>query len=175
MTGEGQIQSSPSPAFVLQRVVSGGQTGVDRAALDAAMAAGIAVGGWCPRGRRAEDGVIPPQYPLRETASDDPAERTRLNVRDSDATLILVVDVARGGTLRTKVAARELRRPYHVARVSNGPQAALRWLERVRPTTLNVAGPRASEHVGLYDATRTFLDALFARLSGSPRLQGACD
>jgi hypothetical protein len=74
----------------LVRVVSGGQTGVDRAALDAALACGLPCGGWCPRGRRAEDGPIDPGYPLRETPGDDYAERTEWNVRDSDATLVLV-------------------------------------------------------------------------------------
>src|SRR5690606_4861542 len=68
---------------------AGGQTGVDRAALDAAMVCGVPVGGWCPRGRRAEDGPIPARYPLAETASSDYAERTRRNVLDADATLVL--------------------------------------------------------------------------------------
>ena len=70
-------------------IVSGGQTGVDRAALDAALALGMRCGGWCPAGRWAEDGPIDPRYPLRETPSGDPAQRTEWNVRDSDATLIL--------------------------------------------------------------------------------------
>ncbi|MDA1230625.1 MAG: molybdenum cofactor carrier, partial [Planctomycetota bacterium] len=71
----------------LTRVVSGGQTGVDRAALDAASAAGMEIGGWCPRDRRAEDGIVPLRYPLRETASRSYAVRTEWNVRDSDGTL----------------------------------------------------------------------------------------
>ena len=71
------------------RIVSGGQTGVDRAALDVAMEFGLACGGWCPRGRRAEDGPITHRYPLAETAGWDYAERTGLNVRDSDGTLVL--------------------------------------------------------------------------------------
>src|SRR5687768_4395889 len=70
-------------------IVSGGQTGVDRAALDAAMALGLPVAGWCPAGRWAEDGPIPARYPLTETPSADPAQRTEWNVRDSDATLLL--------------------------------------------------------------------------------------
>ncbi len=158
-----------------RRVVSGGQTGVDRAALDAAREAGIEIGGWCPRGRRAEDGRIPIQYPLVETPSDDYDRRTRLNVRDSDATLILVVDRPRGGTALTKTVAEALGRPYHVARLRDGPEPARAWLAAVRPTTLNVAGPRAGEHPQLYARARLFLDLLFARPPGSPRLQGACD
>ena len=74
---------------LLRRVVSGGQTGVDRAALDVAIALGFAHGGWCPAGRLAEDGPIDARYPLRETPSADPSQRTEWNVRDSDATLVL--------------------------------------------------------------------------------------
>jgi hypothetical protein len=73
----------------LQRIVSGGQAGVDRAALDWAIARGIPHGGWCPAGRIAEDGMIPERYQLRETASPGYRERTRRNVEDSDGTLIL--------------------------------------------------------------------------------------
>lgn len=82
------------------RVISGGQTGVDRAALAAARAAGLAIGGWCPRGRWAEDGAISAVYSLRETPSGDPAARTRVNVAEADATLILVpsADCATWGT-----------------------------------------------------------------------------
>ncbi|MDP6705118.1 MAG: putative molybdenum carrier protein [Alphaproteobacteria bacterium] len=83
------------------RVISGGQTGVDRAALDAAMTLGLAVGGWCPRGRWAEDGPIPTRYPLIETPLARVVQRTFWNVRDSDATLVLVQGRARGGTLAT--------------------------------------------------------------------------
>jgi hypothetical protein len=72
---------------MIGRLVSGGQTGVDRAALDVALKLGIPCGGWCPRGRQAEDGVIPARYPLAETPSEGYSERTRWNVRDADATL----------------------------------------------------------------------------------------
>src|SRR5690606_30676655 len=97
------------------RVVSGGQTGVDRAALDAALRLGLPCGGWCPAGRWAEDGPIPERYPLRETESADPAERTARNVRDSDATLILSPRPLRGGTAGTREVAERLGRPFHVA------------------------------------------------------------
>ena len=73
----------------IAKLISGGQTGVDRAALDAALAAGLPIGGWCPKGRLAEDGVIPLRYPLQETPSQQYAQRTRWNVRDADGTLIL--------------------------------------------------------------------------------------
>jgi hypothetical protein len=131
-------------------IVSGGQTGVDRAALDAAMELGFATGGWVPKGRLAEDGVIPARYAnLREAASPDPAVRTALNVRDSDATLILSHGPLSGGSRLTLVEARRLRRPVlHVdlAGGSDGDAVAaiLAWLSEVRPAVLNVAGPRAS-------------------------------
>lgn len=94
------------------KVVSGGQTGVDRAALDAALVTGIPAGGWCPRGRLAEDGTIPEHYPLREAPSPEPAVRTELNVRDSDGTLILTpAHALTEGTLYTLQMTIKHRRP----------------------------------------------------------------
>ena len=86
------------------RIVSGGQTGVDRAALDAALLCGASCGGWCPAGRRAEDGPIADRYPLTETASSDYKERTVANVRDSEATLILGFAVTTNDTDRIRLA-----------------------------------------------------------------------
>ncbi|HEY7840487.1 MAG TPA: putative molybdenum carrier protein, partial [Gammaproteobacteria bacterium] len=96
---------------LLQRIVAGGQTGVDRAALDAAIRHGIAHGGWCPRGRLAEDGTVPDRYALRETNSWDYAERTERNVLDSNGTLILNSGPLEGGTLLTREFAEEHGRP----------------------------------------------------------------
>lgn len=95
----------------IEKVVSGGQTGVDRAALDVAAEYGLACGGWCPRGRKAEDGPIPSSYPLRETPSGTYAQRTEWNVRDSDATLILTMGEPTGGTELTRSLAEELGKP----------------------------------------------------------------
>ena len=98
----------------LERIVSGGQTGVDRAALDVALERGLPCGSWCPRGRLAEDGVIPPRYPLTEALTSSYSNRTELNVRDSDATLIVVHGPLRGGTALTKRQADKLGQPVLV-------------------------------------------------------------
>src|SRR5919108_3104860 len=104
-------------------VVSGGQTGVDRAALDAAAEVGLRTGGWCPRGRRAEDGALAALYTLRETPSRGYAQRTEWNVRDSDATLVLCRGAPRGGTALTLRVAKRCGRPVLVVDPSGGDGA----------------------------------------------------
>lgn len=142
-------------------LVSGGQTGVDRAALDVALELGIPCGGWCPAGRWAEDGPIPPRYPLRETPSADPAERTRWNVRDSDGTLLLVTDDDSPGTELARQVAREMRKPLLTWHLDARPDEGVRvWAEVETIRTLNVAGPRESESPGVYERARTFLRAV---------------
>lgn len=142
-------------------LVSGGQTGVDRAALDVAMERGMPCGGWCPAGRLAEDGPIDPRYPLRETPSADPAERTEWNVRDSDGTLLLLMEEPSPGTELTHDVTRRLGRPVFEARLheSGDADAFRRWLQIHKIRALNVAGPRESESPGVYDAARDFLRA----------------
>src|SRR5690606_18077806 len=105
--GFGEADRGLLRALILRdpTVLSGGQTGVDRAALDAAFALGLPEDGWCPAGRGAEDGAIPTRYPLRETPSPDPAQRTLWNVRDSDATLVLSPRPLAGGTLLARECA----------------------------------------------------------------------
>ncbi len=147
-------------------VVSGGQTGVDRAALDAAQACGLPIGGWCPAERRAEDGTISATYPLRETPSARYLLRTRWNVRDSDGTLILGTVATSVGTAATVEAAREFGKPLLQADWDQKRNDALltvaRWLRRHRIRTLNVAGPRESEQPGVYRHAHAFLESLFA-------------
>jgi hypothetical protein len=135
---------------------------VDRAALDAARRAGVAHGGWCPRGRGAEDGVIPLAYPLRETPDADPAQRTTWNVRDSDATLVLSRGAPQGGTALAVAHAEALGRPLLVLDLEREPRAeeVLRWLRGRPVSALNVAGPRESEAPGIYDQALELLCAI---------------
>lgn len=154
----------PGDIAEVVRVVSGGQTGVDRAALDAAMGLGLAVGGWCPEGRWAEDGTIPTRYPLTETASRDPPVRTEQNVRDSDATLLLHVGALTGGTRLTAQWARSLGRPLLIRNLDDAPCVAeiARWLKVNRVRVLNCAGPREFECPGIAEAAAPLLSEVFA-------------
>ncbi len=158
------MNGAPTAGRRPRRVVSGGQTGVDRAALDAALALGVPCGGWCPRGRRSEEGSIPEVYPLRETAGAAYPERTERNVCDSDGTLVLTRRAPRGGTALTVALARRMGRPFLVVRL--GSPAALAnvrdWIAHERIRVLNVAGPRESEEPGIHDQTVSFLTELLA-------------
>jgi hypothetical protein len=149
---------------MIDRIVSGGQTGVDRAGLDTALALGIACGGWCPAGRRAEDGPIPERYPLQETSERAFAVRTRLNVRDSDATLILAVGSLTGGSALTQELARSLGRPYRVVDLDHAPdpEEIHGWLEAQGVRCLNIAGPRESGQPGIGTRARQYLEKLLA-------------
>jgi hypothetical protein len=145
------------------RIVSGGQTGVDRAALDAAVECGLQSGGWCPRSRIAEDGIIPSRYVLHETPSDRYRQRTGWNVRDSDATLILVRSLPlRGGTLLTRNIAEQLQRPVFTCLLQEtSPETVLRWIQEMGVEVLNVAGPRESSEPGIGLEAAQFLQRLF--------------
>lgn len=162
------------------KVVSGGQTGVDRAALDAALECKIEVGGWCPKGHIAEDGVIDERYPLKEAESEDYETRTELNVRDSDGTLILNRGELSGGTALTVECTKKHKKPcliidlpaHHVgcgisdkcedigedvvffgnALVADG------WVMLNNINVLNVAGPRESKSPGIYELAKKFLE-----------------
>jgi hypothetical protein len=143
----------------VRKIVSGGQTGVDRAALDVAKELNLERGGWCPKGRVAEDGCIPDEYPLQETETADYAERTKLNVRDSDGTLILTVGPPIGGTAYTIACAQELEKPYLVVDLLYSRQSdeARRWLDALQLSVLNVAGPRQSQSIDAYILAFQFL------------------
>ncbi len=161
-------------AMTIEKIISGGQTGVDRAALDVARACGIPIGGWCPKGRGAEDGVIITAYPLTETPSADPEERTGRNVGDATATLVLVMGVlvedrADAGTRHTLRVARDLGRPWRSVDLGDPLQradvvAVTGWLEDNRVRVLNIAGPRESNAPGIYRAASAYLQDLFRQL-----------
>jgi hypothetical protein len=162
-------------SFIILR--SGGQTGVDRAALEVATALNLRYAGWCPAGGWAEDFPTPPGiralYPhLSETPARDPMQRTSWNVRDSDATLIVTpdVDLARSpGTAFTHACAQLIfEKPLHVAILGDAMKDAVDWLVSVRRShagaelMLNIAGPRESEHAGVRARAVEFLRRLLA-------------
>lgn len=156
----------------LRKIVSGGQTGVDRAALDWALASGVPCGGWCPLGHWAEDGPIDVRYPLRETPGADPAQRTEWNIRDSDGTLI--VTLARrmsGGTLLTAGLARRLARPLlHLAKADSPAaeqaESLRQFIGQHQIRVLNVAGPRESGEPGVGEFVAGLLEAALGRAGG---------
>lgn len=152
-------------SHVPQRIVSGGQTGVDRGALEAAIALGIPHGGWCPRGRLAEDGTIPDRYDLTEHASPRYKDRTLQNVLDSDATLILYCDTLRGGTRLTQRYAVEAGKPLLTLQIDDAwsTESVRRWLYQTQPLTLNIAGPRESNFPGVQVLSREAVLRIFAQ------------
>lgn len=141
------------------KIISGGQTGVDRAALDVAIELGIDHGGWCPAGRKAEDGQIPPHYRLTETRETNYVTRTRLNVRDSDGTLILTLGETSGGTLKTILIANELGRPLLLVDLNRPVDSSVfhDWLSTNRIKVLNIAGPRESKYAGIQSRASKYL------------------
>ena len=158
------MNSSYDSTFFPSRIVSGGQTGVDRAGLELAIAHNIPHGGWCPRGRRSEDGTIPSRYELEELDSPDYPARTEQNVIDSDATLILFEVAIKGGTRLTRRYARRWDKPVLSLNIEAADPVELRdWIDLVRPNTLNIAGPRESSFPGIGDRAFAFLLQAFSR------------
>lgn len=154
--------SKPS---AVSKIVSGGQTGVDRAALDWALENDIPHGGWCPRGRRAEDGRLHHRYALRETDSSDYSERTKKNVEDTDGTLIINSGELSGGTAKTASYARSVGKPLMIVNLDetsdNCRERVLDWMSSNRVRTLNVAGPRESKVPDIYKKAKNLLTLLF--------------
>lgn len=158
---------------VIDLIVSGGQTGADRAALDVALRHHIPHGGWCPAGRGAEDGPLDSRYALTETPDAAYAQRTEWNVRDSDGTVVLTIrPYATGGSLYTLHVAGELRRPViHLSRTTSDAAKALqRFIAAHHIRRLNVAGSRESTEPGIYTWAGALLEeALFIGADGAPR------
>lgn len=151
---------------MIEKIISGGQTGVDRAALDAAMAVGLEVGGWCPRGRRAEDGRIPDRYPLIEMSSSAYDVRTRMNVLRSDATLLLTRgDKTQGSTTTAWTCFTHNKKLVELGleEVTDfAYEYVCQRLEGIK--ILNVAGPRESIRPGIYQQAHDFLVVVLKRL-----------
>lgn len=151
------------------KIVSGGQTGVDRAALDAAIECDIEHGGWCPKGRLAEDGIIHERYHLQETGSEDYAVRTKCNIKDSDGTLILVpklplpVNIS-DGTILTINEVKATGKPHLVIEIvaELTLNTILTWIKTHHIEVLNIAGPRESQAPGIYQLSKQRLSQLFA-------------
>ncbi|MCB2148261.1 MAG: putative molybdenum carrier protein [Deltaproteobacteria bacterium] len=144
---------------MLKKIISGGQTGVDRAALDVAIRLGIAHGGWVPKGRLAEDGALPSRYQLQEMPTSDYEARTEKNVMDSDGTLIISRGRPIGGTDYTRrMALKHGKQLLHIdlsigQRPSEAGSLVASWIEMNRIEILNVAGPRASHDPDIYKDT----------------------
>ncbi len=149
--------------FGIREIISGGQTGADRAALDFAIEHNIPHGGWCPKGRKAEDGPIPDIYQLRETTSEHYAKRTKANIRDADATLIITWGAPTGGTALTLDTAINLKKPVFVCDLKRRTQTSPTrdWLQDTRPEILNIAGPREGTVPGCYQMARSYLARIF--------------
>ncbi len=158
----------PSSRFSVRRIISGGQTGVDRAALDAALEQGLSIGGAIPLDRWAEDGPISHRYTgLEECKSPIPAVRTRLNVANSEATLIISHGKLAGGSALTANFARELDKPLlHIDLAKMSADAAAEririWLGGLEVCDLNVAGPRASKDPEIYADALDLLNRVFS-------------
>lgn len=148
----------------LEKIVSGGQTGADRAGLDAAMKAGLPVGGYCPKGRLAEDGKVPEYYPLVELTKGGYSARTERNVIESDGTLIFNIDKLSGGTRLTVECARKHNKPHLVIQLDAAkPNAATlaEWLDQNNIRVLNIAGPRESKTPRVHQLACQYLEEFF--------------
>ena len=155
--------------MLIDRIISGGQTGADRAALDTAIEWGVQHGGWVPQGRAAEDGPLSSQYCVRETPGPNVSQRTEWNVRDADATLIISHGQLVGGSKLTQQMTCHYEKPFlHVDLAALSiPEAAERithWLSTVQAKTLNVAGARHSEDLQIYQKTRELLELVLSIL-----------
>ena len=153
--------------MAIKKIVSGGQTGVDRAALDCAIELAIPHGGWCPAGRRALDGPLAPRYQLTETASEDYPQRTEWNVRDADATLVLYQGQLEGGTALTARLASRMEKPLKIVDLLRPAPIndVWQWLRENNVSVLNIAGPRHSKAQDIYSRSMQYLRRVLCALT----------
>jgi hypothetical protein len=156
------------------KIVSGGQTGVDRAALDVALKHHIRCGGWCPEDRSDEDGKIPDRYPVTALKKGGPHERTSRNVQDSDGTIVIYFHELSGGTAYTAGCCIEQQQPYRLIDAAKySPEDAVplmaAFMRDYDIEILNFAGPRQSEWAGGYDYTFRAINVLLSRMKSSGR------
>ncbi len=157
---------------MIRKIISGGQTGVDRAGLDAALDAGIPAGGYCAKGRSSEDGTIPDKYPMIELESPESYYRTEKNVMESDGTLILNIGDLTQGTKLTHDFTITYGKPGLIVQLDADeivkPEHAVRWLNAQQIRTLNIAGPRESKVPGgIYQKARTYLEQVVDHIKQS--------
>lgn len=151
----------------IPKIVSGGQTGADRAALDWALDQKLPCGGWCPKGRRAEDGAIASRYPLKESSAASYLQRTEWNVRDSDGTIVFSMGrILTGGSVKTVEFARKHNKPcLHIHSAQSDAVKSLRsFVRNNRVKILNVAGPRASKEPKVSQFVIETLDLAFGSM-----------
>ena len=167
------LGAGPAVEVKALKIISGGQTGVDRAALDVALEHGIECGGWCPAGRLDEFGRIPDHYPVQELAGGGFTERTLQNVRDSDGTVVIYAAELRGGTDQTVRFCVELERPHQLINASTvatrgASKLIADFVRENKISILNVAGPRQSEWPKGYDYAFRVLDIFLTSCSHRP-------
>ncbi len=152
---------------MLRKIISGGQTGADRGALDGAISCSFAYGGAVPAGRKCEDGPLPQNYLMEELASEQYRDRTEKNVADADATLIVSHGALTGGSALTEKIARRLSKPclhidFNQASMAEALDKTAHWVEHHRVCVLNVAGPRSSSDPQIYELTRLLVVSLIS-------------
>ncbi|WP_340111236.1 putative molybdenum carrier protein [Maribellus mangrovi] len=153
--------------ILCQKIISGGQTGVDRGILDACLDKKFPCGGWCPKGRRAEDGVILTKYPLTETKEKEYSVRTRRNVEDADGTIIMFESAHSAGTELTADIACRLKKPLRKITAETPVKNILIWMYLNKIKILNIAGPRESEVPGSATAAYQIISDLIDAISNN--------
>ncbi len=152
---------------LIEKIVTGGQTGVDRAAMDVAIELGIPYSGWCPKGRLAEDGILSNEYNLKETPTSEYSERTEWNARDSDGTFVLNFGELSGGTKLTEECAFKYKKPYILLQAEDelALESIVGWVKDNKIKILNIAGPRESHQPGIvYSLSKKLLKTILTNI-----------